>query len=153
MSSTGNFIKDLPSWAKGTLAVGLTAGIIYLGYKVYKKINETVEQNKEDGKDLGIAPSLLINSFSNIPTNIGKGATLSKKGDSYTVPLTSNKIKYYFVFYSNGRVLIYRDNIDVKNIVSKGKYFDSGKEIKLDDGKSFQYNSVWQNINNLIKGL
>jgi hypothetical protein len=159
-SGTGNFIKDLPTWAKGTIAVGLTIGVIYAGYKIYQKISEKIEEGKEEKKDEVINKEKLSDNFANLPTVIGLGAKLADtkdakgnlvKGNAYVVRVTPNKITYRFVFYKNGRIYIYNDKTNV--VVGKGKYFDSGKIITLDSGKSFQYNSVWANMYDLIKGL
>ena len=170
-SGTGNFIKDLPTWAKGTLAVGLTVGVIYAGYKIYQKISEKIEENKEEKKDEGTDKAKASDNFSNLPTVIGAGAVLANtkdakgntiKGGAYVVKIyperkvvdgkvvvTKNDKEYKFVFYTNGRVFIYGNN----KLLTKGKYFDSGKIITLDSGKSFQYNSVWANMYDVIKGL
>jgi hypothetical protein len=44
--------QGLPSWAKGVIAVGVTAGAIWLIVKGYKKIKEIIALNKLDIKVL-----------------------------------------------------------------------------------------------------
>lgn len=140
--------SGLPTWAKGTIAVGLTIGVVYVGYKVYKKIGDKKEEKKEEGNITAQAKD----NFVNIPTIIGEGAVKSKKGDAYVVKVSDdNKKEYEFDFYSNGRVII--SNYKTKSIVARGKYYDSGKIITLDKGKSYSYNSAWTNMQNVLKGL
>lgn len=140
--------SGLPTWAKGTIAVGLTIGVVYVGYKVYKKIGDKKEEKKEEGNVKAQAKD----NFANIPTVIGEGAIKSKKGDAYVVKVSDdNKKEYEFDFYSNGRVII--SDYKTKGIMGKGKYYDSGKIITLDKGKSYSYNSVWTNMQNVLKEL
>jgi hypothetical protein len=46
----GNYFTQLPTWAKGVLAVGGLAIVAFVGYKIYKKIQD--QQGKGDEKDV-----------------------------------------------------------------------------------------------------
>jgi hypothetical protein len=144
--------ENIPSWAKGLIAIGLTAGVIWLSFKGYKKIKEAIEKGKEETKEGGNVKAQLTENFTSIPVIIGDAATLTRKKDAYVVYVTNptNKQIFAFWFFSNGRVHI---NPKDKPNILKGKYFDSGKTITLDNGKSFQYNSVWTNMQNIITNL
>jgi hypothetical protein len=144
--------ENIPSWAKGLIAIGLTAGVIWLSFKGYKKIKEAIEKGKEETKEGGNVKVQLTENFTSIPAIIGDAAILTPKKDAYIVYVTNptNKKIFAFIFFSNGRVHI---NPKGKPNILKGKYFDSGKTITLDNGKSFQYNSVWANMQNIITNL
>ena len=144
--------ENIPSWAKGLIAIGLTAGVIWLSFKGYKKIKEAIEKGKEETKEGGNVKEQLTENFTSIPAIIGDAAILTPKKDAYIVYVTNptNKKIFAFIFFSNGRVHI---NPKGKPNILKGKYFDSGKTITLDNGKSFQYNSVWANMQNIITNL
>jgi hypothetical protein len=147
----GEIFTGLPKWAKGLLAVGLTAGVIWLGFKGYKKIQKKIQDKKDETKKEGNEKAQSSENFTNIPLVIGSGAKLTAQKDAYSVPVTgpNNKI-FNFVYYSNGRVVIIPKG---KSVALKGKYYDSGKIITLDNGKSFQYNSVWNNMAEILKSI
>ena len=43
---------QLPSWSKGTLAILGAGALLFIGYKVYKKI-QSIEEEKKSRKELG----------------------------------------------------------------------------------------------------
>lgn len=43
----GNYFTQLPTWAKGILAVGGLAIVAFVGYKIYKKIQQQKESSEE----------------------------------------------------------------------------------------------------------
>ena len=151
--------QGLPSWAKGVIAVGVTAGAIWLIVKGYKKIKEIIALNKLDIKEGGNTAIQASENFTNIPLIIGNGAKLSPKKDAYVVMVThpTNKKVFEFDFYSNGRVIItpkpLANERSKPEAQIKGKYFNSGKIITLDNGKSYQYNSVWANMQEVLKNI
>jgi hypothetical protein len=144
--------KELPSWSQGVIAIGLTAGLIWLSFKGYKKIKESIEKGKDKIKEEGNIKTQITENFTNIPLIIGAGARLTPKKDAYSVSVTAQNNKVFnFVYYSNGRVIISPKGGNI--VALKGKYFDSGKTITLDNGKSFQYNSVWANMQEILKSI
>lgn len=50
MSQTGNIIQQAPPWAKGVLIVAGTATAVFVGYKIYKKI-ESLKQTRDERLD------------------------------------------------------------------------------------------------------
>jgi hypothetical protein len=46
----GNYFTQLPTWAKGVLAIGGLAIVAFVGYKIYKKIQD--QQGKGEEKDV-----------------------------------------------------------------------------------------------------
>lgn len=48
--TTSNFIKDLPPFAKGVIAIGILFGIGFIGYKIYKGVQKgsTLKGSKEE---------------------------------------------------------------------------------------------------------
>jgi hypothetical protein len=151
--------QGLPSWAKGVIAVGVTAGAIWLMVKGYKKIKEIIALNKLEIKEGGNTAVQASENFTNIPLIIGNAAKLTPKKDAYVVMVThptNNKV-FEFDFYSNGRVIItpkpLANERSKPQALIKGKYFNSGKIITLDNGKSYQYNSVWTNMQEVLKNI
>jgi len=151
--------QGLPSWAKGVIAVGVTAGAIWLIVKGYKKIKEIIALNKLDIKEGGNTAIQASENFTNIPLIIGNGAKLTPKKDAYVVMVThpTNKKVFEFDFYSNGRVIIIPKPLanepSKPEAQIKGKYFNSGKIITLDNCKSYQYNSAWANMQEVLKNI
>lgn len=45
--NTSGVWSDLPTWAKGVIAVAVTGTLVFVGYKIYKKVNVS-EQDKEE---------------------------------------------------------------------------------------------------------
>jgi hypothetical protein len=150
--------QKLPTWAKGVIALGVTAGAIWLMVKGYKKIKEIIALKKLEIKEGGNTTVQASENFTNIPLIIGDVAKLTPSKDAYVVMVTNptNKKVFEFDFYSNGRVIITQRppaNVKLKPIQFKGKYFNSGKIITLDNGKSYQYNSVWTNMQDILKTI
>jgi hypothetical protein len=151
--------QKLPTWAKGVIALGVTAGAIWLMVKGYKKIKEIIALNKLEIKEGGNTAVQASENFTNIPLIIGNVAKLTPSKDAYVVMVTNptNKKVFEFDFYSNGRVIItpkpLANERSKPQALIKGKYFNSGKIITLDNGKSYQYNSVWTNMQEVLKNI
>lgn len=45
----GEYFKQLPTWAKGLVALAIVGGVGYIGYKVYKAIKD--REGKKDSKE------------------------------------------------------------------------------------------------------
>jgi septal ring factor EnvC (AmiA/AmiB activator) len=147
----GEIFTGMPTWAKGLLAVSLTAGVIWLGYKGYKKMQQKIQDLKDENKQQGNEKAQVSENFTSIPLIIGDAAKLTPKKDAYSVFVTAPNNKVFnFVYYSNGRVMIAPKG---GVVAFKGKYYNSGKIITLDNGKSFQYNSVWANMAEILKSI
>ena len=50
-AKTNQYYQSLPSWAKGTLAVAVIAGIGILGFVIYKNFKPRTQEEKELDKD------------------------------------------------------------------------------------------------------
>lgn len=138
----------LTSNQKGAITVFSLLGLIavgLLGYRFYSKNKLGKAEEKQ-------TESELANSFNALPQRIGGGA-IKSGDDAYQVFVGDGM--YTFVFYSNGRVWIYKNK--TKNstkdstVFLKGNYYLSGKRITIDGGDSYENESVWNNLSNIIK--
>lgn len=138
----------LSSNKKGAVAVFSMLGFIglaLLGYRLYSK-------NKASKAEAMQTENETANSFNLLPQRIGGGAVKDGE-DKYYVFVGDGM--YTFVFYNNGRVWIYKNKTknSAKNadVFLKGNYYLAGKRITIDGGKSYESDSVWENLGNVIK--
>lgn len=138
----------LTSNQKGAIAVFSLLGLVavsLLGYRFYSKIKLGKAEEKQ-------TESELANSFNALPQRLGGGAIKGGE-DSYYVYVGEGK--YTFVFYKNGRVWIFKNKTKNSSkdadVFLKGNYYLSGKRITIDGGDSYENESVWNNLANIIK--
>lgn len=110
--------------------VGLTATIGGLFW--YNKNKKSNGGNEDD-----------IDNFQLLINNIGL-----KPNKDNVVIANFNSNNNMAQFYINGRVIVFDKS---KNIVTRGKYTDGGKNIILDNGKNISSGSVWDNLLQTLK--
>jgi hypothetical protein len=99
------YYKELPAWAKGVIAVVAVGGVVIIGWKVYKAIQKTTEEQKDkellqgvdkEVKDLqnkGIKPSFKPSDYLQYAQTIHDSMKVCV-GDSYgTAQDTLKKMK------------------------------------------------------------
>ena len=133
---------------KGAIAVFSLLGLVAIGlfgYRLYSKNKLGKAEEKQTENELA-------NSFNSLPQRIGGGA-IKGLDDTYYVFVGDGM--YTFVFYKNGRVWIYKNktknNAKDATVYMKGNYYLSGKRITIDGGDSYESESVWENLGNIIK--
>ncbi len=115
---------------KGAIAVGsifLVIGLGYFGYKLYS--NHPITSSQKNFLDLQNNLGLKPNSDNIIVTKFNEGKNIAQ-------------------FYTNNRIFIFDEN---KNVVSKGTYFNGGKQIALDGGLTVEGGSVFGNLLDILK--
>jgi hypothetical protein len=80
------YYTELPTWAKGIIAVAVVGSSIYVAYKVFKKIKEF--EDKQDSKDTANASE---NEYNKLVKKGGTGGVLSFPVGKYIT--ASNSIK------------------------------------------------------------
>lgn len=138
----------LSSNQKGAITVFSILAIVgssLLGYRFYSKRKSLKSDEKQKESETEA-------SFNLLPQRVGAGL-IKTSDDTFSVYVGDGK--YTFVFYKNGRIWIYKNK--TKNsakdadVLLKGNYYLSGKRIQIDGGKSYESDSVWENMSNIIK--
>lgn len=130
---------------------------VYFGRKAYKKWKDKKSETEFDTND---NINQVSQSYQGIPLIFGAGAKKISVKDGTDYYLTQiDGGKNSFEFYSNGRFSakqhpeISKGKYDLKkyNLVAKGNYYLSGKRLQVDGGKSYESDSAFKNMDDLIK--
>ena len=101
----GEIFKELPSWAKGLIAVAIIGGIGIVGYNIYKTIKKKQSQ-KDQKKELDNANDTVVNL-----TKAGQKPSL----DSFKLAQLANQIHSALDGYGSDESAVYRVFVQVKN--------------------------------------
>jgi hypothetical protein len=121
---------------KGIIAVGATLAIVGVAYFIVKRITRFDEKSTD---------KYLNESTKAVRDNLG-GGDVSKDG---SVKVDFFNGKYLATFYTNNRFSINEKGVD--GFVKKGTYLDGGKKLNVEDGKTIEGGSVWDNLQKAIK--
>jgi hypothetical protein len=101
----GEYFKQLPTWAKGLVAVAVIGGVGFVGYNIYKKIQQK-NKEKDQKKELDSAQETIKNL-----TISGQKPTL----DNFKLAQLANQIHSAMNGYGSDEAAIYRAFLQVKN--------------------------------------
>jgi len=114
---------------KGIIAVGIVVGVVALTIRYFFK-SKNIEENQLFilRKNLGLPESKLD-----------------------TISLKFNGEKNQVDFFSNNRFFIYKIENGEKKYIDRGTWSMGGLNLKLDSGKEVISNSVYKNLQDIIK--
>lgn len=124
----------MTSNTKGIIAVGATLGLVGLAYYFFV-------HSKKDENSTGGASS--PENLEAVKKNLGAG-----KYAKDTATVKFNDGKNTATFYTNDRVIIFDD---LGKVIMRGNYSDGGKKINIEKGKQVATDSVWSNLELLVK--
>ena len=117
---------------KGLIAVGITLGLAGIAYYVFVR-------NKKGNVEGGVSSSENLEA---VKKNLGG------KFEKDTATVKFNDVKNKATFYTKDRVIIFDDK---DKVIMRGNYSDGGKKINIEKGKQVANDSVWTNLNLLVK--
>ena len=137
---------------KGWIIAGL---LIIIGGSAYLLFSKKGDSGKSDGTSGGDTTgggtsgggvTTTPSNFDKLKQNIGSNFTNLRGGGA--IKVVFNNSKNFAYFYKNNRVAIFTASNN--KLFIKGSYTNGGKKIVLDNGKTIEGGSVWNNLNKTI---
>ena len=146
---------------KGWIIAGL---LIIIGGSAYLLFSKKGDSGKSDGTSGGDTSgggntttggggtsggggvTTTPSNFDKLKQNIGSNFTDLRGGGA--IKVVFNNSKNFAYFYKNNRVAIFTASNN--KLFIKGSYTNGGKKIVLDNGKTIEGGSVWNNLNKTI---